>query len=545
MKKPRASPPMTTSGRRSSAQSPRRSIVSLSASGSASSGMMSLKTMPFSGQSGTSRILAFRPSTSIAAIKGRQGAEALARREAARALARARRGSGDPRARPGGGLCCSSATTDLRAARGARPRGRPRCGTPAGCAARSRRTRGAHRQRRSRRHPPHTASLPHFRAARRARIPRAPGGAAASRRSAPRARAGRAPPPARRALLRVVSGASSSPPARPAPGGSPAAAGTRRAGGGGSCAAGRDRPRRRAGSPPASASARAGPDLRGSGSSRSRRPGTRPAGAGRRPRCAGGRRVRVLAPPSPLREEGQLVLPDLKLVTVFERRRLDAAPVEERPIQAALILDEELAVAAKDDGVPSRDGHVVQEDVAIRRAPDTGALLLEHEMLTRAPSPGANDEGGPLRLDLVENGGGLVLPLFRRIAHRRVCAGLLLREERAALRAVVHGLRVLEPALGAVDVAHTKSSRDASGIRAGTTQAGLRPNRTRSVWPKRLSPPAATPCPRGCARDLRRRPVRARSSLRTSVAALRALRAECRSCRAGAGACRRSLAPPR
>src|SRR6187397_1432669 len=69
MKKPRASPPMTTSGCRSSAQSARRSIVCRNASWSASSGMMSLKTTPFSGQSGTSRILAFRSSTPVAAIR--------------------------------------------------------------------------------------------------------------------------------------------------------------------------------------------------------------------------------------------------------------------------------------------------------------------------------------------------------------------------------------------------------------------------------------------------------------------------------------------
>src|SRR6266545_2216541 len=67
MKKPRASPPTTISGRRGSAHS-------ASESRSASSGMMSRKMTPFWGQSGTSRILALSSSTPIRGVLG--GSEA-------------------------------------------------------------------------------------------------------------------------------------------------------------------------------------------------------------------------------------------------------------------------------------------------------------------------------------------------------------------------------------------------------------------------------------------------------------------------------------
>src|SRR5215218_10431503 len=57
--KPRASAPRTRSGLRGAAHSVSASTVARSASASASSGMMSLKTIPGLGKSGTSRIFDF------------------------------------------------------------------------------------------------------------------------------------------------------------------------------------------------------------------------------------------------------------------------------------------------------------------------------------------------------------------------------------------------------------------------------------------------------------------------------------------------------
>src|SRR4249919_3776388 len=68
--------------------------------------------------------------------------------------------------------------------------------------------------------------------------------------------------------------------------------------------------------------------------------------------------------PSVLQED-QLVLADLDLVAVLELPRLDPAPVQERAVQAALVLDHVPAVLLGEHGMLARHGHVVQEDVAV------------------------------------------------------------------------------------------------------------------------------------------------------------------------------------
>ena len=108
MKKPRASAPTTMSGLRSAAQSPRRSMVSRSASAFARSGMMSLKTTPGSGQSGTSRIRAFNRSTFATAIRLTPAVEGRATRGAARAPGPARRARAGRRGPPHGVRGCVS-----------------------------------------------------------------------------------------------------------------------------------------------------------------------------------------------------------------------------------------------------------------------------------------------------------------------------------------------------------------------------------------------------------------------------------------------------
>src|SRR6185503_13882124 len=98
--------------------------------------------------------------------------------------------------------------------------------------------------------------------------------------------------------------------------------------------------------------------------------------------CAAPRSWR-LSPVRRSREERQLVLADLYLVPVLQLARLDPPPVEERPVQAALVLDDELAVAAHHERVAARDRDVVEEDVAVRRAADRRLLPLEQEVLPR------------------------------------------------------------------------------------------------------------------------------------------------------------------
>src|SRR2546421_5452338 len=66
-------------------------------------------------------------------------------------------------------------------------------------------------------------------------------------------------------------------------------------------------------------------------------------------------------------QEGHPVLPDLDLVAILELRALDAASVDERAVQRALVLDREAAVVLGEHRVPARDGDVVEEDAAVRR----------------------------------------------------------------------------------------------------------------------------------------------------------------------------------
>src|SRR5207302_6963583 len=124
----------------------------------------------------------------------------------------------------------------------------------------------------------------------------------------------------------------------------------------------------------------------------------------------------------------------------------------ERAVQAALVLDEPAPVALDELGVLARDGDVVEEDGTVGRAADRRALPLRGERLAGAAAAGADDEGRALHPDVAE-----------RLEHLRALLGaeglrllgaLRRVQERTALRAVVRSLRVLEAALGTVDVAH-------------------------------------------------------------------------------------------
>ena len=114
--------------------------------------MMSLKTIPGFGKSGTSRILAARSTLMCAPHDG----VAPARRAAGRAPAPARRARAGPRERPGAPRGSASAAS-AAAPRAGRPDCRPRSRTCAGAARRARRRPAARRRRRCRRRPRRTA----------------------------------------------------------------------------------------------------------------------------------------------------------------------------------------------------------------------------------------------------------------------------------------------------------------------------------------------------------------------------------------------------
>ena len=146
----------------------------------------------------------------------------------------------------------------------------------------------------------------------------------------------------------------------------------------------------------------ADPDPRGSGSSRSRCRGTRRAAA-RRPRrsCAAAGSCAVGWVVVLMEQERHSVLADLHLVVGGEIDALDPVPVDERPVEAPEVADREGVVLVDDLGVPPRDGDVVEEDVAVRRAADEGAQPADLEALARHPSTRPHDE--------------------RRAAHSSVC----------------------------------------------------------------------------------------------------------------------------
>ena len=71
---------------------------------------------------------------------------------------------------------------------------------------------------------------------------------------------------------------------------------------------------------------------------------------------------------------------------------LDAVAVDERAVQRALVLDGELPVRLDQDRVVPRHGDVVEEDLAVGRAPDPRARPDGPERLPRPAAAGAHHE---------------------------------------------------------------------------------------------------------------------------------------------------------
>src|SRR5262249_6432259 len=110
------------------------------------------------------------------------------------------------------------------------------------------------------------------------------------------------------------------------------------------------------------------------------------------------------------------------------------------------------AVAPDERCVAPRHGDVVEEDAAVRRAADRRPVALRRERLARPPAARAHDERRPLEPDLAERLQQLLADLRAELLGLLAALGRM--QERAALRAVVGGLGVLEAALRAVDVTH-------------------------------------------------------------------------------------------
>ena len=140
--------------------------------------------------------------------------------------------------------------------------------------------------------------------------------------------------------------------------------------------------------------------------------------------------------------------------------------------------------------------------------PIVRALALRQEVLARTTPTRADDQRRPLGAEVLEGDGCLVSPLLRRVAHRRLAPRLVLDEQRAAAGTVIRGLRVLEAALRAVDVA--------IGSRCGSRHL-----RSRLVEPHAR----AQPCPRGSPRACPCRRARGRPAARLPQASLQ-LRAQ-------------------
>src|SRR5581483_4849209 len=217
--------------------------------------------------------------------------------------------------------------------------------------------------------------------------------------------------------------------------------------------------------------------------------------------------------------EGQAVLADLELVAVLELGVVDPPPVDEGAVEGALVLDEE------------RPLPLVEEDVAVRRASDPRPRAVRPERLAGAPAARADDQRRPL--EALDRHRRELADLLRRERLRRLAAPLPLLEERTAARAVVGGLRVLEPALAAVDVAHELSSRAPTSSRAKPAWRARTRTKRVACGSRPAATRAASSSTSGSRSAGRRRPGRGRSAPRTAAGGRRAPRAGCRSSRAG------------
>src|SRR5215211_6850707 len=149
-------------------------------------------------------------------------------------------------------------------------------------------------------------------------------------------------------------------------------------------------------------------------------------------------------------QKRQAVLADLDLVTVFELRALDPATVDVGAVETLLVVDVVAVVTMHEHRVPTGDGDVVEEDLVLGPAADAEALGLDRVSLARAAATGTDDQRGALDPQVGERERFVIGHLLGRERHRCVRTLFVVREQRAALGAVIRGFRILEAALGAV-----------------------------------------------------------------------------------------------
>ena len=171
------------------------------------------------------------------------------------------------------------------------------------------------------------------------------------------------------------------------------------------------------------------------------------------------------------REEHEPVLADLHLVAVFEPAFSMRRPVEERPVQAALVLDRERLVVARDTACARETVTSSRKIVAVGERPIVVRSRSSGKCSPARPPPERTTSAGlPSRARREVR---LLLERVRAERHRLVHRPP--RQQRAAAGAVVGRLRVLEAALGAVDVTHARRRRRALCRRGSRSAVRRRP----------------------------------------------------------------------
>src|SRR5215213_8931511 len=149
---------------------------------------------------------------------------------------------------------------------------------------------------------------------------------------------------------------------------------------------------------------------------------------------------------------GELVLADLQLVAVLQPVRLDPRAVHVCAVERTAVVEVPVVAAAHEQGVVARDGHVVEEHVAVGPTADRQALAVHRKALAGAAPAGADDECGTARDHLFELDGLDLAGLADPVRGRRLMTGPLGDGQvRTALLAVLGSDGIREAAFGAME----------------------------------------------------------------------------------------------
>ncbi len=229
-------------------------------------------------------------------------------------------------------------------------------------------------------------------------------------------------------------------------------------------------------------------------------------------RCGGAASRAAVSSRSSSRQEGEPVLADLELVAVAQPLRLlDPAAVDERAVEAALVLDREArrprstsTACRRETVTSSRKMPQSGERPIVVRSPCGRNVSPERPPPERTTSAGPSIPRSSAAPASSESSTGVNVCV--------VSAGVVLHEQRAAAGAVVRGLRVLEAALGAVDVAHRSPLRSV----ASTFRRGSPISDSTSTCSRTLLPPVFWSRATSSARRMSILPCRMRRRYETS-----------------------------